>query len=123
MGMLLKSDRARSWQRGLGLPVRLFLILFIVFAASSWTDLLFKKDEFDRLIGSEHACAMSMAYCSWGHYFLSQTIPSSLAIAAIVALAWRRFPRREAILNTLAIAALVFLAWSVIQVQLNLRAG
>ena len=120
--MRLIDGKASYWRRGLGWLVRLFLILFVVFAASFWTDILFKTEEYDRLFGSEHACAVSKAYCSWNSYILAQIPPSLLAIAAVVALLWRRLPRREPILNALAIIVCVFLAWSVIQVHLNVYA-
>lgn len=105
------------WRRGCGWLVRLFLVLFVVFIASFWTDLLSHREEYDRLFRSEHACAISRAYCSWGSYMLAQVPPSLIAVAAVVALSWRRLRHREAMLNSLAIAACLFLAWAAIQAR------
>lgn len=99
--------------------VRLFLALFIVIAVTTWTDLLFAPVVSEQLIGSEHACAIHYAYCSWRSYVLAELVPASLlAGAAVVALVWRRLRHRETILNVLALLAFAYLAWSAIQVQL-----
>lgn len=105
------------WRRCLRWVVRLFLVLFVIFIASFWTDLLSHREEYDRLFGSEHACAISKAYCSWGSYMLAQVPPSLIALAAVVVLSWWRLRHREAILNSLAIAACLFLAWAAIQAR------
>ena len=112
-----------AWSRYLSLgfrwAVRLFLAFFIAIAVTTWTDLLFNPVLSEHLIGSEHACAINSALCSWRNYILLELVPTSLlAVAAIVALAWRGLRRRETILNTLALLAFVYLAWSAIQVQL-----
>jgi hypothetical protein len=46
---------------------------------------------------------------------LAQIPPSLIALAAIVALSWRRLRHREVILNSLAVVACLFLAWAAIQ--------
>lgn len=113
----MADGKMSYWRRGLGWLVRLFLVLFIVLVASIWTDLVVEAETYDRLFGSEYACYLSKNYCSWSDYTLSLVPHSLLAIAAAVALAWRRLRRREAILNALAVMVLLFLAWLVIQAR------
>lgn len=109
----------RYWSLGLRWLVRLFLVLFVAFAGTSWTDLLFTPVVSEHLIGSEHACTISYSYCSLLSYILVDLIPSSLlGGAAIVALAWWRMPHRETVLNIVAILGLAYLTWSVLRVQL-----
>lgn len=99
--------------------VRLFLVLFVAFAITSWTDLLFSPVVSEHLIGSEHACAISYSYCSMLSYVLVDLLPSSLlGGAAVAALAWWRMPHRETVLNIVAILALAYFTWSVLEVQL-----
>lgn len=114
----LSSSRSSYWLLGLRWLVRLFLMLFIAIAVSTWIDLFSSAEVYEQLIGSEHACAINYAYCSWRSYVLVHTILLLMSIAAIVVLAWRRLPRREVILNILATLALTYLAWSAIQVRL-----
>ena len=116
---LSAGGRPRYLSLGLRWLVRLFLALFIAIAITTWTDLLFNPVVSEHLIGSEHACAIHYALCSWRSYILAELLPTSLlAGAALVTLVWRRLRRRETILNILALLAFLYLAWSAIQVQL-----
>lgn len=116
-GVRLLTSRPSYWLLGLRWLVRLVLMLFIAIAVSNWADLFSSAEVYEQLIGSEHACAINYAYCSWRSYVLVHTILSLMSIAAIIALAWRRLPRREAILNILATLVLAYLVWSAIQVR------
>ena len=102
--------RVHDWRRSLGWLVRLLLVFFVILFASIWLDLLIEAATYDRLFGSEHACAISTDYCSWGNYMRALMFPSALAVAALIGLAWRRLPGREAFLCTLTIVVALFLA-------------
>jgi threonine/homoserine/homoserine lactone efflux protein len=122
-----RAGMADTWRRylsiGLRWVVRLFLALFIAIAITTWTDLFFDPVVSEHLIGSEHACAIHYANCSWRSYIFAELLPLSLlAGVAIVTLAWRRLRRRETILNILALLAFAYLAWTAIYVQLAVRA-
>jgi hypothetical protein len=109
-----------SWGRVGGWIVRLILVLFIALEVHSWLDILvFKPEEYDRLIGSETACGMFKSYCSWPAFLLDQSPFTAMAILSTIALLWRGLPRRELILGALVVANCGYFAWRAYGIQLD----
>jgi hypothetical protein len=76
------------WKRVGGWVSRGFLALLILFEIEYWLDILvFDVKEYERLIGSESACGVASAYCSWTDFILYNAPLIALAAAAFVALA------------------------------------
>lgn len=102
-----------SWNRLAGWAVRSFLILFVAVNAYGWLDILvLQHDEYERLIGSESACGISEAYCSWSAFIWHGAPFDAFAIVSTVALLWGGMPRREFVLRAIALAICVYLAWT-----------
>jgi hypothetical protein len=101
---------AMSWRRIGGWIVRLILALAIAFEVQIWLDILvFQPEEYERLIGSESACGVVDSYCSWRAFILDNAPIAALAVLSILALLWRRLPRRELVLFVLAVAVCSYL--------------
>ena len=102
------------WKRVGGWISRGFLVLFILGVIQSWLDVfVFQPEEYERLIGSESACGVASAYCSWKAYVLDNLPFVILAVLAFVALVGRTLPRREQVLAGLGITICAYLAWRV----------
>jgi hypothetical protein len=102
-----------SWYRLVGWAVRSFLFLFIAANAYGWLDILvLQRGEYDRLIGSEAACGIVEAYCSWPAFIWRGAPLDALAVASAVALPWRGLPRRETVLRAIALAICACLIWT-----------
>jgi len=113
--------RAPIAQRVAGWIARLILVVFIALAAELWLDVfVFDPEEYERLIGSEAACGMFAAYCSWRSFLLDMSPDAVLAILAALALLWRKLPWREAVLGILASAILAYMAWRVYSAHVEL---
>lgn len=109
---MVAGSIAPTMQRVAGWVARLILILFIILTAETWLDVVvFQPEEYERLIGSEAACGKFASYCSWQAFILDSVPDGVLAVLAIVALAWRKVPRRELMLWVLTAAIFAYLAW------------
>jgi hypothetical protein len=111
---------ALSWGRIAGWVTRLILILFVAITVEIWLDVFFfEPQEYERLIGSEAACGVAKAYCSWSAFLVDNVPFIALSILAIIGLLWPSRPRRELVLGVLAIAICGYLAWRAYSVQLE----
>ena len=92
--------------------MRSILTVFIALNAYSWLKILvLQREEYDRLVGSESACGIVEGYCSWPAFVLHGAPLDALAVLAIMALLWRRLPRRELVLWAIVVAICVHLGW------------
>ena len=102
-------ESVAAWKRIGGWVSRGFLALLILFMTQYWLDILvFDPGEYERLIGSEAACGVAGAYCSWTAFVLYNAPLMALAVAASGALVWRTMPRREQVLAALAIVTCIY---------------
>jgi hypothetical protein len=102
-----------NWKRLVAWVVRSFLILFIAINAYGWLDILvLQREEYERLVGSEAACGITEAYCSWPAFIWRSAPFDALAVLSAVALLWRGLPRRELVLCAIALATCTYLAWT-----------
>jgi hypothetical protein len=64
-------ESVATWKHVGGWVSRGFLALLILFEIEHWLDILvFDAKEYERLIGSESACGVASAYCSWTDFIL-----------------------------------------------------
>ncbi len=73
--------------------------------------LVFQREEYERLVGSESACGVVEAYCSWPEFVLDGAPFDALAVLSVIALLWRGLPRREVVLWAIIVAICVYLGW------------
>lgn len=100
--------------------MRLVLVLAVAFEVEIWLDVLvFQPEEYERLIGSESACGIAKAYCSWRAFILDNVPLAALAILSAIAFLWRRLPQRELVLLVLVMTALVHFAWRAYRTQVE----
>lgn len=84
--------------------VKLSLVVYTCFVASFWLDpLVFRVEEYRRLIGGAAACGIVPSYCSWTNYLLDLIPDTTLAVAGTLALAWRGLRHRDWVQRVLAI--------------------
>src|SRR5262245_20698391 len=103
-----------------GRIVRLILVLFIALEIRTWLDVfVLQPEEYERLIGGESGCGKFQAFCSWSAFVLDQIPFTILSALSVVALLWRRLPRRELTLGLLAVAILAYLAWRMYWTQVE----
>jgi len=101
-----------SWRRVVGWIVRLILVLFIALEIHTWLDIfVFQPEEYERLIGGEAGCGKFKSFCSWPAFVLDQIPFTILAILSVIALLWRRLPRRELVLSVLVVLSFACLGW------------
>ena len=103
-----------------GCIARLILVLLIALEVHTWLDVfVFQPEEYERLIGGESGCGKFQAFCSWSAFVLDQIPFTILSAVSVVALLWRRLPRRDLILGLLAVAVLAYLAWRMYWTQVE----
>ncbi len=91
---------------------QLLLLGFALIIVYLWLDsFILSPAVYDRMVGSEAACGISWAYCSWRDYVWSLLTDTALAVAGIVAFAWRRLKSRVWALRFLALVVLCKLGW------------
>lgn len=102
----MNGDRLVGW------IVQPFLVLFIAANAYGWLDILvLQREQYERLIGSEAACGIAEAYCSWPAFIWRGAPLDALAVLSAAALLWRGLPRRAIVLCAIAVAICAYLAW------------
>lgn len=93
---------------------QLLLLGFALIIAYLWLDsFILNKAVYDRMVGSEAACGISWAYCSWRDYVWSLLTDTGLALAGIVAFAWRRLKGSAWALRSVALIVFCKLGWQV----------
>lgn len=108
------------WLRIGGWFARLVLMLFIALEIHIWLDtFVFQPEEYERLIGGEAGCGKVDAYCSWPAFVLDQIPFAILSILSVIALVWRRLPRRELILGVLVALIVAYLGWRFYRAQVE----
>ena len=101
-----------TWLRIGGWIARLILVLVIALEIHTWLDVLvFQPEEYERLIGGEAGCGKFKSFCSWPAFVLDQIPFTILAILSVIALLWRRLPRRELVLSVLVVLSFACLGW------------
>lgn len=109
-----------GWNRAIGWIARLVLILFIAMAVENWLDILvFRPEEYERLVGSEAGCGVSKSLCSWDAFLLDEAPFSALSILAAIALLPLRLPHREWTIRALALVICGFLSWKAYSTHLE----
>lgn len=99
---------------------RLILVLFVVFTIENWLDVLvFRPEEYARLIGGEAGCGKVKAYCSWHAFVLDSAPDFALSILAVIGMLWWSLPRRELILGLLAVAICSYMGWRAYSAQVE----
>ena len=102
-----------NWKRLVAWLVRSFLVLFIAINAYGWLDILvLQREEYERLVGSESACGIAEAYCSWAAFIWRGAPFDALAVLSAVALLWRGLPRRETVLRAIVLVICIYLVWT-----------